>query len=366
MLARFGMNMPSTVRTLFGCVLAAFVLLAAACGGGDTPTPTAVSSPTPAPAAIPTPTPDRIVTIAAVGDVMLGRNLVGWMEQYGAFYPFERVAHLLRDADLTVANLEVALTERGVAADKAYIFRTPPRFVGGLVEAGIDLVSLGNNHVADFGREGIEDTLAALDEAGIRYAGAGLDDAAAHRPAIVEVEGLRIAFLSYTDIVQNTFSGPDTPGVALATREGIAADVRAARQQADVVVVLLHSGLEYTRAPEPGQQGLARAAIDAGALLVLGHHPHVLQGWERYGGGVIVYSLGNFVFDLEHDPRNLEARAFDTVVLYVTLTADEVLEVRPEPVVIDLTEDRPRPATPEEAAAILERIEALNVIAGGS
>ena len=360
-----GMRSSGPGRTLPVCLLAATVLLAVACGGGGTAPPAATATAPPPPAATATPTPDRIVTIAAVGDVMLARNLVAWMEEGGAFYPFERVAHLLREADLTVANLEVALTERGVAAEKAYTFRTPPRFASGLVEAGIDLVSLGNNHIADFGREGIEDTLAALDALGIRHAGAGLDEAAARRPAVVEVEGLRIAFLSYTDIVKNSFAGPDAPGVALATPEGIAADVGAARAQADVVVVLLHSGIEYTQAPQPAQQRLARAAVDAGALLVLGHHPHVLQGWERYGGGVIVYSLGNFVFDLEHDPRNLEARAFETVVLYVTLTADEVLDVRPEPVIIELAEDRPRPATPEESAAIVAHIEALNAIAGG-
>ena len=285
------------------------------------------------------------------------------MEQFGAFYPYERVAAALAAADLTIANLEVALTERGTAADKAYTFRTPPRFARGLAEAGIDLVSLGNNHTADFGTEGIADTLAALDGVGVRHVGAGLDENAARSPAFIEAEGLRIALLSYTDILRNTFAGPGTPGVALATEEAIAADVGETRSQADVVIVLLHTGTEYTTAPNRTQRALARAAIDAGALLVLGHHPHVLQGWERYGDGLIVYSLGNFVFDLEHDPRNLQFRAFETVILYVTFSEDRVTEVRVEPFVIELTEDRPRPATPEEAAKILGRIEELNAIA---
>lgn len=297
---------------------------------------------------------------------MLARDLVTLMEQHGALYPFERVVHLLQDGDVTVANLEVALTERGAPADKLYTFRAPPRFASGLFDAGIDVVSLGNNHTADFGPEGIEDTLFALAAAAVRYAGAGMDEASARRPAIIEAEGLRIAFLSYTDVLENTFAGPGSAGVAMATLDSIAEDVAAARARADVVVVLLHFGVEYTDAPQPAQRQLARAAIDAGALLVLGHHPHTLQGWERYGGGLIVYSLGNFVFDLdEEDLANLGPRAFQTAVVYVTLDADEVLDVRVEPVFIDPAENRPRPASPEEAAAILQRIDQLNAIAGG-
>ena len=358
------------MRRLFAYTLfPALLLFAFACGGSGEPAPTAtLPSPIlPKTAAVTaTSAPDRVVTIAAVGDVMLARDLVTLMDQHGALYPFERVAGLLRAADLTVANLETAFTERGVAADKLYTFRTPPRFAGGLAEAGIDIVSLGNNHTADFGPEGIEDTLAALDGVGIRYAGAGDDEAAARRPAFVEAEGLRISFLSYTDVLENTFAGTDAPGVAFAAEEAIAADVAAARAQADVVVVLFHFGVEYTDAPQPDQQRLARAAVDAGALLVLGHHPHTLQGWEWYGGSLIVYSLGNFVFDLDEDDlANLGPRAFQSVVLFVTLSDGEVLDVRAEPVVIDELENRPRPADVDEAAEIHERIDALNDIAGG-
>jgi poly-gamma-glutamate synthesis protein (capsule biosynthesis protein) len=306
------------------------------------------------------------ITIAAVGDVSLGREVAERMAQQGASYPFELVTGLLGDADVTIANLENALTERGEAQAKAYTFRAPPRFAGGLAVAGIDLVSLGNNHSADFGREGVADTLAALDAAGLAYAGAGLDEAGARAPAFVEAKGLRLAFLSYTDVLENTFAGPDVAGVAFAEAPVIAADVAAARAQADVVIVALHFGLEYTDAPQASQQVLARAAIDAGALLVLGHHPHTLQGLERYGDGLIAYSLGNFVFDLDEvDLASLGPRAYQTAVLYVTLSPDRVLEARLEPVAIEETEDRPRPPTPGERAAILARIEELNAYTGG-
>ena len=346
----------------------AFCFFALACGGDSSPsdaTASPVVSATAAPV-VETATPDRVVTIAAVGDVMLARGLVTLMDEHGAAYPFERVRHLLRDADLTIANLEGTFTERGRPADKLYTFRTPPRFAPGLAGAGIDLVSLGNNHAADFGPESLEDTLAALDASAVRYAGAGMDRNEARRPVVVEAAGLRIAFLSYTDVPCATFATGRSPGVARATVGAIGKDVRAARERADVVVVLLHFGVEYTDAPQPVQQKLARAAVDSGAALVLGHHPHALQGWEWYQDGLIVYSLGNFVFDLDADDlANLGPRAFETVVLSVTLDAGGVLDVQAEPVVIDVVENRPRPATPDEAEAILQRLDELNEIAGG-
>ena len=342
------------------------IVLAVACSNGTSAqrvsTPASATTPTPA---APSPTSDGTITIAAVGDIMLARDLTTLMDEHGAIYPFERVLPLLRNADVTIANFEGTFTDRGAPAEKLYTFRTPPRFALGLAEAGIDIVSLGNNHAADFGPEGVEDTLAALDSAGVRHAGAGMNDAEARTAVHMEVNGRRIAFLSYTDIMENTFAGPVTPGVALATTEIIDAGVRAAKAQADIVIVALHSGVEYTDAPQPDQQQLAQAAIDAGATLVLGHHPHALQGVQRFGDGLIIYSLGNFVFDLDEDDlTQLGPRAFQTAVYYITLRGTEVVGVRPEPVYIDPLEDRPRPATADEAAAILERIDQLNQMAG--
>ncbi len=358
-------------------IAAAFVagLSLFACGDNDGPpapaaaaqqsTATATVEPTPTAVEL-TPTPDRIVTLAAVGDVMLARDLTTLMDEHGFGYPYQRIWHLLREADIAVANLEVAFTERGVAEEKLYTFRTPPRFAAGLVVAGIDVVALGNNHTADFGPDGIADTIDALERYDIGYSGAGDDDTAAARPHIIEANGLRVAFLSYTDVLLNTFAGPDAPGVALATADGIAAGVTAAAETADVVVVSLHSGIEYVDEPTLEQRLFARAAIDAGALIVLGHHPHTLQGWERYGDGLIIYSLGNFVFDLDaEDLATLGPRAFETGVVTVTFSDEAVIDISVEPVFIDPVENRPRPATAAEAGAILQRIEALNEIAQG-
>jgi poly-gamma-glutamate synthesis protein (capsule biosynthesis protein) len=315
-------------------------------------------------------TPDRTITIAAVGDVMLARDVTTLMEQYGAVYPFEHVLPLLEGADLTIANLEAPFTERGEEQVKAYVFRVPPRFASGLVEAGIDAVSLGNNHAADYGATGLQDTLEALDAVGLPYAGAGMNEAQARAPALLIVDGQRVALLSYTDVMENTFATVDSYGAALATTDAIDADVRAARENADVVIVSLHSGIEYTDAPQPNQQSLARAAIDAGAALVLGHHPHTLQGVERYPSagsgqaGLIIYSLGNFVFDLDNeDMTNLGPRAFESAVYYVTITDGVAVDARPELVFIDPDEVRPRPATAKQRGAILARIDELNALA---
>jgi poly-gamma-glutamate synthesis protein (capsule biosynthesis protein) len=344
--------------------LLAFAFLAACSNTSKTEVTVSFAPTSSVPTAAPSPTPDGSITIAAVGDVMIARRVTTLMEQHGAMYPFELVAPLLQDADLTIANLENTLTERGEEQVKAYVFRAPPRFASGLVEAGVDAVSLGNNHAADYGPTGLQDTLDALDAVGLPYAGAGMNEAHARRPAFFSIDGQRVALLSYTDVMENTFATADSHGVALATTDVIAADVGAAKSEADIVIVALHSGIEYTDAPQPNQQSLARAAIDAGAALVIGHHPHTLQGVERYGDGLILYSLGNFVFDLDNeDLTNLGPRAFESAVYYVTITDGVAVEVRPEPVFIDPEEIRPRPAAGEQRAAILARIEQLNALA---
>src|SRR5690606_25077949 len=135
----------------------------------------------------------------------------------------------------------------------------------------------------------------------------------------------------------------------------IAADVRLAAISSDYVIVVLHAGTEYSREPTALQHELARAAIDAGAAVVIGHHPHALQPWERYGGGLILYSLGNFVFDLDPDDLAVLGSApFETAVAVITLTADAPPAVEFRPAYIDPIENRPRPANAMEAWAVLK------------
>lgn len=305
----------------------AFLLLAA-CGTDGTgvvvrpvtPAPTATPMPaSPSPPATATPEPGRI-TIAAVGDVMLARSVAWRMETDGPAVPFEHVRDVLLGADIAVANLEMAISERGTAEAKTYTFRAGPVAADALTAGGFDVVGLANNHALDFGAEALFDTMASLAGRGVAYAGAGPDLASARAPAILERGGLRIAVLAYTDIPGAHWAATaDRPGIAWLDLDHVRADVAAAREEADHVIVLYHFGVEGSTAVSERQRAQARAAIDASATLVLGSHPHVLQEIEEYGGGVIAYSLGNFVFD------GFDGLANQTAILQVELDARGVV-----------------------------------------
>jgi len=241
----------------------------------------------------------KTVTVAAVGDIMLDGTARPELQKYGYDYPFARTHAVLRDADIAFANLEGPLTDRGSPVQgKEYLFRSPPRLVSGaLARAGFDVVSLANNHTMDYGAAGLAQTIGALDRVGIRHVGAGANLAAARRAAIIKVRGQRIAFLGYSlTFPESYWAEAGKPGTAFGHEDQIVADVRAARAVSDIVIVSFHWGRESSRTLRPYQVQLGHAAIDAGAALVIGHHPHVLQAVERYKGGAILYSLGNFAF----------------------------------------------------------------------
>ncbi len=312
----------------------------------------------------PSPTPSAtvppVVHLMAVGDLMLAGGVGERITTEGPAIPFAGVASTLSSADLLVANLECTLSESGEPQHKAYTFRAPPAVADALALAGVDVVSLANNHSLDYGFEALAGTEQLLSQRAIAFAGAGSNEAAARAPAIVERNGLRVAFLAYVDVLVETrthfdtrswIATADTPGVAWAEVDHIAADVAAARAQADVVVVLLHFGLEGRTPITPAQRAVAHAAIDAGAALVLGAHPHVLQGVERYNGGLIAYSLGNFVFEGFTFPENYSA------IFTATLTRDGVGEYNWIPVVVE--GGLPRLATPDESSNILALVQPL-------
>lgn len=308
--------------------------------------PTATTTPLPAdtPTEVPTiapPSPTATATeppqiqLMAVGDVMLARSIGERVVRDGPGGVFAGVESVLSSADLLVANLECAISERGVPQPKAYTFRAPPAAADALASVGVDLVSLANNHALDYGAEGLFDTLQLLAERQIVAAGAGQNAAAARAPVVIERNGLRVAFLAYVDVPVESRSGFDTrswtatdstPGVAWANADDIRADVAVARSQADLVVVLMHFGWEGRTEPNDTQRAQSHAAIDAGAALVLGSHPHVLQPVEQYGSGLIVYSLGNFVFD------GFEGVANQTAIFRATLTAGGVADYELVPV----------------------------------
>ncbi len=306
-------------------------------GTGDRPVArTMTITPTDIPTAAPTmtitptasPTPSYVVELAAVGDIMLARGIGGLIYVNGIGAPFSGsgVQAALSSADLALGNLECALTLRGTPEPKAYTFAAPPEGAQSLAWAGFDLVTLGNNHILDYGPDGLEDTLSALDGAGVLHLGAGMDSAAAAAPLIVERNGLRIAFLAYVDVPIGNYdyhaweASADRPGIVWGRTGTVRAAVQSAREQADLVVVLLHFGYEGVDYASPEQEALAQTAIDAGAALVIGSHSHVLQPVVEYHGGLIAYSLGNFVFD------DFEAESNRSEILRVRLGKQGVLD----------------------------------------
>ncbi len=293
------------------------------------PPPSATASATPLPAASPAhaQAPDRRVLLAAVGDVMLARSIGARLEANGANTAFAGVSEILAGADIAFANLETAIASGGAPEPKGYTFRAPPIAADALVAAGIDLVSLANNHALDYGPEALAETQSLLSERGIRSVGAGPERARAHAPAVLAVNGLTIAVLGYVVVpiesggfnTRRWEATESTPGVAWLEVAVMAEEVERAAADADLVVVMLHFGLEGQREPSAEQRAQARAAIDAGAAVVIGSHPHVLQEVEEYGEGLIAYSLGNFVFD------GFDAPANDSAILLVELTAEGVV-----------------------------------------
>jgi poly-gamma-glutamate synthesis protein (capsule biosynthesis protein) len=293
----------------------------------------------------------------AVGDVNLAWHVGDRIESEGPEIVLYRVAGFFAPADLVVLNLECSLSDAGEPwPGKEEHFAAPERAVEALESAGVDVVTLGNNHVMDFSQEGMTETMAILDSAGIQHAGAGTSSVDARAPVIFEQNGLRLALLSYVVPFSakqgfNTrewAAREDSPGVAVAHHDEVRADVRAARADADVVVVFLHNGGEYRRHPKRSQVAMADTAIAAGAALVVGHGPHNLQGYVRRGKTLIAYSLGNFVFDEYTGPQN------DSAILDVTLSAQGVENVDWIPMVIE--EGLPRPATAGERARIMSQL----------
>ena len=316
-----------------------------------TPPPTATPSPAPSPSP---PPPPPAVTVAAVGDLMFARDVTTLMETHGPGYPFERVAELLAGSDLLIGNMEGTFTARGRPLDKTYTFRTPPPHAAALREAGFAAVSLANNHALDFGAEGLADTLAALDAEGVGRFGAGPGRREAERPLVLRAGGARVALLGFSAVAGSVLAGAAEPGVAGARAGAVAARVALAAAASDFVIAFFHFGREYDPGPTERQRELARAAADAGADLVIGSHAHVLQPWERRGGALILYGLGNFVFDLDRDDlATLGEGPFATAVALVALGGGAPPRVEFRPAYIDPDENRPRPATGDEAARIL-------------
>ena len=331
----------------------------------------------------PTFDPATTWTLVAGGDVMLDRSIYQRTvrEGLGADYPWDggfaeitgrrcctaagyrlpvvrRTGHagavraLFRDADLALVNLEGPAVEAFRWHPHGLVFTFDPALLGGLREAGIDAVTIGNNHIGNAGPSGVVETVRHLDELGIAHVGAGRDRAAAHAPAWFEVAGQRVAVLGYDAVRPSGRAATQRAGTAGLVAARYRGDIAAARNAgADIVVVLPHWGVEYTATPTRTQRDHARALVEAGATLVLGSHSHWAGAMELIDGSPVLYSLGNLVFDLTRSEETVEG-----LIVEITFVGARPAQVRLHPtVMVDLVQPNLLEAA-GDGAVVIERM----------
>jgi poly-gamma-glutamate synthesis protein (capsule biosynthesis protein) len=298
--------------------------------------------------------PDVEVTMTAVGDIRLDGPIAAIGAKDGDAAPSAAVKDLL-SADIEFANLETPVTTRGAKTPKTWNFRAKPAYLRIVKAAGFNVLNIANNHVWDYGRDGFLDTLRALEKDDWTYVGGGRDRAAAEKVRRVEFEGLTVGILGMTSThPEQGWAGKDKPGVAYSDFNRIAEIVGRARKECDVLVVSFHGGTELADDPNDIQKAVAHAAIDAGADLFLGHHPHVLQPIELYKGKPIFYSLGNFLF-VSPTPTTRPS-----VIARFRLGKDGVRAIDLTPV--DTNYGRPKPASVEFSSAARTSLDRLGAL----
>lgn len=238
---------------------------------------------------------DGIIDIRAVGDIsFVGKNA----EQPNAEV-FRNVSTILKAGDLVIGNLEGPLTRETSGLEGKCNLRSHPGWSQYLKEAGFNLLSLANNHMTDFGEQGLFDTIESLKKNDIAFAGAGRNITEANAPVFLEIKGKRVAIIARSSVIVSSpvNATPQKAGVAFLDEQETIDTIRKCRSEADLVILILHWGLEEYEYPSPNQRMLAHNFIFTGVDIILGHHPHVLEGMEYINGGLCIYSLGNFIFD---------------------------------------------------------------------
>jgi poly-gamma-glutamate capsule biosynthesis protein CapA/YwtB (metallophosphatase superfamily) len=228
---------------------------------------------------------------------MIGGRALPVIETHGPAYPFENTRSVLSTADIAMANLEAPFTQDGDPFKKTYTFRVPPAFAGGIRDAGFDVMTLANNHILDYGPDGLFSTMKVLDSLGIAHCGAGLTIQQAEQGIILERNDYQIGFAAYSLTYPAEFWATSTrSGTAFPDAHRMEKNIGRLKEMTDLVVVSFHWGGEKRNYPKSYQIMYGHLAVDSGADLVIGHHPHVLQGLEVYKDRLIAYSLGNFAF----------------------------------------------------------------------
>ncbi|SRR6056297_673141 len=253
------------------------------------------------------------IMVSATGDIMLGRRVGKLLDENGGISAYKNFSFIFDRSDVLFGNLECSLSERGQRLlGKGIWLRGTPDKAELLKEAGFSILSLANNHILDYGNDALQDTVDFLDEKGIGHAGAGMDISSAREPYIFDKGGSSIGFLAYNEFSYYFWSYEEKrkfvaeenmPGTAPTDLAPMLEDIEKLKSRVDLVAVSLHWGIEESNSETEGQREMAHALIDAGADIIIGHHPHVIQGLEIYRERPIIYSLGNYIFD-QNDENN--------------------------------------------------------------
>ncbi|MEI2398518.1 CapA family protein [Paenibacillus phytohabitans] len=297
------------------------------------------------------------VKLNFAGDVIFAGKVAELLQKKGYDYSYSALDGMFKKDDLTVVNLETPITTGGVgAANKQFVFKGAPEALDALKSAGVDTVNLANNHTLDQGEEGLLDTLKHLSKRGIPYVGAGKNSKEAYSAQYFERQGIKIALLGFTRVmpVIEWKAEAGKPGLASVydSAEALKA-IAAAKQQADLVVVVVHWGKERMEQYDKTQQTLGHSFIDAGADLVMGGHPHVLQGIEPYKGKWIAYSTGNFIFTRSSLPATWE-----TAVFQAECSKEGQCSLKLSPMDAEL--GQPVPMNEADGQLLLHKVESLS------
>ena len=294
---------------------------------------------------------NKDVRISIVGDILLDRGVKAQIESKGRGYPYLEVKDVFKKSDAVIGNLECPITENSnpILKDKKLIFKADVENAAELKSAGFSILNLANNHSMDQGSEGLKSTISNLNKAGIMTVGAGMNREDASKPGFVKISGTTAGVLGFSHFpAEGYFFSEDKPDVAQ-VNENIKKHVIEAKSKCDFLVVTLHWGREFNNYPSDYQIDLAHSLIENGADVVIGHHPHVLQGVEKFKGKLIFYSVGNFVFD-----KQIPKGADETVILNVTLNKSSLRQV--EIIPIKIWRAQPKKLSGKDAEELINKV----------
>jgi len=301
----------------------------------------------------------KVLDIGLLGDISFGLSIDEILQKYGYDFPLEKIKSRLNSYDCNIANFDCTVTNsesKNPLRDGSHL-KTKPEAISTLQSAKINILSLSNNHICDYLDSGIRDTIYSLNERGVLFSGIGYNSISEYAPAIIERNTIKIGVISATSLVGINSFKSDVFKIASINEDEIITSIRGSiNSGVDHVFVSLHWGREFVNIPFKDQVLTARRFIDEGASIVFGHHPHVIGPIEEYNGGVIAYSLGDFMFD-QNDNKNLPGRNH-SIILNVKLNREKVVDYKVIPITLDEF-FRPNIASEHDGDQIIEKIKGM-------